>query len=89
MSGGFRRWTQAVGEGLAEYYRAPFRQTLAREARARDDLFMLLVFSDSLGIPNPAAPYTLELMPLMWDDFHDWHLRMGMPHSPLDHVKCC
>lgn len=89
MMPGLRSRLEALGEGLAEYYRAPFRQTLAREARERDDLFMLLVFSESLGVPNPAAPYTLELMPLLWDDFHDWYVRMGMPHSPLDHVKCC
>lgn len=79
----------ALGGGIAEYYRAPFRQVMAREARERDDLFKLLVFAESLGIPNPATPYTLELMPLMWDDFHEWHTRMGMPHSPLDHIKCC
>lgn len=83
------RHLKAFGAGLTEFYHAPFRQTLAREARARDDLFMMLVFSESLGIPNPAGPYTLELTPLLWDDFHDWHVRMGMPHSPLDHVKCC
>lgn len=82
------RW-QAIAQGLAEYYRAPYRQLLAREARDRDDLFRLLVFSEALGIPNPATPYTLELMPLIWDDFHDWHRRVGMPHSPLDHIRCC
>jgi len=83
------RRLRAIGEGLAEYYRAPYRQTLAREARERDDLFRLLVLSEALGVPNPAAPYTLELMPLVWDDFHAWHQRMGMEHSPLDHIRCC
>ena len=84
-----RNWTQALSAGLAEYYRAPFRQTLAREARERDDLFMLLVFSETLGVPNPAAYYTLELMPVLYERFHDWHRRMGMERSPLDHIGCC
>jgi len=21
--------------------------------------------------------------------FHDWHTRMGMERSPLDHFRCC
>lgn len=80
---------EALLEGLREFYHAPYRQTLAREARARDDVFMLLVFGESLGVPNPAHPYTLELMPVLHEDFHDWHLRMGHAHSPLDHIRCC
>ena len=57
--------------------------------RDEDDLFMLLVFSETLGVPNPAAWYTLELMPALYERFHDWHRRMGMEHSPLDHIACC
>ncbi|HCA23820.1 MAG TPA: DNA helicase, partial [Pseudomonas sp.] len=54
-----------------------------------DDLFMLLVFGEMMGVPNPAAYYTLELQPLLLERFHDWHRRMGMEHSPLDHFRCC
>ena len=50
---------------------------------------MLLVFSEMMGVPNPAAYYTLELQPLLLERFHDWHRRMGMEHSPLDHFRCC
>ena len=82
-------WLARLSEGLREFYQAPYRRTMAREARARDDAFMMLVFSESLGVPNPAGPYTLELMPVLHEDFHDWHTRMGLDHSPLDHVKCC
>ena len=48
-----------------------------------------LVFSEMMGVPNPAAYYTLELQPLMLERFHEWHKRMGMEHSPLDHFRCC
>ena len=34
-------------------------------------------------------PGTLELMPALYERFHDWHRRMGMEHSPLDHIACC
>ena len=50
---------------------------------------MLMVFAESLGVPNPAAYYTVELLPAMYERFHDWHRRMGMERSPLDHVGCC
>ncbi len=74
---------------LEEFYEGRHRGALAREQREEDDLFMLLVFSEMMGIPNPASYYTLELLPVMYDRFHEWHLRMGMERSPLAHVRCC
>lgn len=78
-----------LAEGLREYYEAPFRQAYGRAQRDEEDLFMLLVFSESLGLPNPVSFYTLELLPVVYDRFHEWHKRMGMERSPLDHVHCC
>lgn len=74
---------------LNEFYESRHRGALAREQRDEDDLFMLLVFSEMMGVPNPASYYTLELLPVMYDRFHDWHVRMGMERSPLDHIRCC
>lgn len=74
---------------LKEFYEGRHRGALARSRREEDDLFMLLVFSESMGIPNPASYYTLELLPILYDRFHEWHLRMGMEHSPLDNFRCC
>ena len=76
-------------EGLNEFYHAPYRQTMARAARDEEDLFMLLMFAESLGIDNPASFYTLELQPLFLENFHEWHTRMGMDRCPFDHVGCC
>ena len=72
-----------------EMYQAPYRRIERRAQRRRDDLFRLMVLSESLGVPNPAAFYTLELVPFMLEDFHDWHQRMGMEHSPLEGFRCC
>lgn len=80
---------QQIADGLREYYVAPFRQTYARAGRDEEDLFMLLVLSETLGLPNPVSFYTLELLPVVYDRFHDWHKRMGMERSPLDHIHCC
>ena len=67
-----------IEKGLYEYYVTPYRRSFARAQRDEDDLFMLLVFAESMGLPNPAAYYTLELLPLVYDRFHEWHKRMGM-----------
>ncbi|TWT17658.1 cory-CC-star protein [Luteimonas wenzhouensis] len=82
-------WWARLSAALGEFYAAPYRRTFARARRDEDDLFMLLVYSEALGLPNPASWYTLELMPVMYERFHDWHRRMGMERSPLDHVGCC
>lgn len=75
--------------GLNEFYQAPYRATFARASRDEDDLFMLLIASEALGLPNPASYYTLELLPLIWEDFHAWHTRMGMERSPIEGIGCC
>ena len=78
-----------LAELLREFYTAPFRGAVARAKRQEDDLFMLLVFSEMVGVPNPASYFTLELQPLLYEDFHEWHKRMGMEHSPLEGFHCC
>ncbi len=78
-----------IEQGLYEFYVTPYRRSFARSQRDEEDLFMLLIFAESMGIPNPASYYTLELLPVVYDRFHDWHKRMGMERSPLDHVQCC
>jgi hypothetical protein len=50
---------------------------------------MLFVFAELMGVPSPAAYYTLELQPLLLERFHDWHRRQGLEHSPLDGFRCC
>ncbi|WP_404402747.1 DNA helicase [Idiomarina seosinensis] len=83
------QWLNRAGQLANEFYNAPYRAAIARAKRDEDDLFMLLVFSEMMGVPNPATYYTLELQPLMLERFHDWHQRMGMEHSPLDNFRCC
>ena len=80
---------KALAAGLNEYYQAPYRASFARAQQQEDDLFLMLVTSEALGIPNPASYYTLELLPLVYEDFHAWHTRMGMDRSPLESIQCC
>ncbi|MDT7524990.1 MULTISPECIES: cory-CC-star protein [Idiomarinaceae] len=82
-------WLGKANRYATAVYNAPYRAAIARAKRDEDDLFMLLVFSELMGVPNPASYYTLELQPLLLERFHEWHLRMGMEHSPLDGFRCC
>ena len=77
------------GHLASEAYHSPYRGAVARAKRDQDDLFMLLIFSEMMGVPNPATYYTLELQPILLERFHEWHTRMGMEHSPLDDFRCC
>ena len=86
---GLGRALRRIRHIFREIYEAPYRKTLARARRDEDDLFMLLVFSEQMGIPNPASYYTLELLPILYERFHAWHLRMGLEKSPLDNIRCC
>jgi hypothetical protein len=70
-------------------FMAPYRSAVKRELREEEDLFMLLCFSEMLGLPNPVSYYTLELYPAVYENFHGWHTRMGMEKSPLDGIRCC
>jgi len=80
------RAARDIYEGV---YIAPYRSTIHREYLRRHDAFMLLGFSDLLGVPNPVQFYMLELYPWLIEDFHRWHVRMGMEHPPEGGFRCC
>src|SRR5699024_4159461 len=79
----------AFKDGLNEIYDGPYRQSCARTARDEEDLFMRMDCSEAPGVPKPETYYTAELKPIMYERFHQSHIRMGMEHSPLDTISCC
>lgn len=62
LIGRLRRWYRRAGDLGAAYYNAPYRAAIARARRDEEDLFMLMVFSETLGIPNPALDTHRENM---------------------------
>lgn len=82
-------WWHRLSRALTEAYAAPYRREFARASRDEDDVFLMMVLAEALGVPNPATAYTLELLPAVYDSYHDWHRRMGMDRSPFDHLSCC
>ncbi|MFC4001392.1 cory-CC-star protein [Prauserella oleivorans] len=67
---------------------ARWRQGLRREARRRDDTLRALLLLESLGVDNPVAYETLDLVPYLVADFHEWHRRMGREEFG-DPGVCC
>ncbi|HEV2129828.1 MAG TPA: cory-CC-star protein [Longimicrobiaceae bacterium] len=80
------RYAREVYEGM---YLTPYRSAIHREYLRERDLFLLLTFSELLGVPNPVQFYTLELYPELLEHFHEWHLRLGLPNAPEGGWRCC
>lgn len=87
-------WRRLVGawrraeELHGELFVAPWRQALEREARRQEDTFRALVMLDALGVENPVAYETLDLIPHLVADLHAWHQRMGQ-ETFGDAGVCC
>ncbi len=79
----------AFNKGLNEYYVGPYRQTMKRAERDEDDLLMLYIYGEALGIPGPANYYLMELYPVLLDELHEWHTRVGLDRSPIAGARCC
>lgn len=75
-----------IYEGVAL---APYRSAIQRRYIRQRDAFLLVTFSEALGVPNPVEFYTLELMPDLLEDFHAWHLRAGLERAPEGGWRCC
>ena len=86
---GLRRRLRAAREIYEGVFFAPYRSQILRSYREERDTFLLLGFADLLGVPNPAAFYALELYPDLIEEFHQWHLRIGMPRPPEGGFRCC
>ena len=66
-----------VNRGFFEGARENSVRIIRKDAMDGDDYFMLLCFSDFLGIPSPASYYTLELLPYMVGELEGWEMRMA------------
>jgi hypothetical protein len=82
-------WHQAVRDILHGIAYGRYERELRLQANQLNDLFLLLCYMEIVGLPNPATLYLLDIYPYLLDQFHLWHRRMGMDHSPLGNLPCC
>ncbi len=80
---------ERLGEVLAGATLGRYRQELRQQTAELNDLFLLLCFMEAAGLPNPATLYLLEVYPYLLEQFHLWHRRMGIEHSPVGSLPCC
>jgi hypothetical protein len=66
-----------------------YERALRQQTGELSDLFLLLCFMEATALPNPATLYLLEVYPYLLEQFHAWHRRMGIPHSPIGSLPCC
>ena len=78
-----------LGEMLRGVTLGPYERELRRQTADLNDLFTLLCFMEATALPNPATLYLLEVYPYLLEQFHVWHKRMGIDHSPLGQLPCC
>ncbi|HEY7284967.1 MAG TPA: cory-CC-star protein [Vicinamibacterales bacterium] len=78
-----------LGEMMRGIALGPYERELRKQTADLNDLFTLLCFMEATALPNPATLYLLEVYPYLLEQFHAWHKRMGMDHSPLGTLPCC
>ena len=78
---------------VADFFRGAalgrWEQEVRQQTAELNDLFLLLCFMEATALPNPATLYLLEVYPYLLEQFHAWHRRMGIEHSPLGSLPCC
>ncbi len=60
-----------------ELFESRWRAEIRRDARTQHDTLRALVLLDALGVQNPVAYETLDVIPYLVADVHEWHQRMG------------
>jgi hypothetical protein len=65
-----------IQEFLEAWHRTSATGVLRKEAFDSNDNFIILLFGDLLGIPNPVSYYTLELLPYLAEELEGWERRM-------------
>src|SRR5690554_4705597 len=71
------RFLADVNKGFFEGAKENSVRIMRKDANDANDYFILLCFSDFLGIPSPASYYTLELLPYIAGEMEGWELRMA------------
>lgn len=65
-----------ISDFLEGAFKVKASSVIRKEAFDLNDDFMLLLFGDFLGIPNPVSYYTLELLPYLADELESWERRI-------------
>lgn len=85
----FAQYRQHLADIMQGVALGRYEQVLRQQTAELNDLFLLLCFMEAAALPNPATLYMLEVYPYLLEQFHEWHRRMGIEHSPVGSLPCC
>ena len=85
----FAEYRQRLADIMVGATLGRYEHELRQQTAELNDLFLLLCFMEAAALPNPATLYLLEVYPYLLEQFHQWHRRMGIDHSPLGNLPCC
>lgn len=80
------RELKAFFQGLEMANRHKATDQLEYEAREMEHTFTLLLFGDAVGLPSPPIAVTMELLPLMKDDYERMVLRATQTGNGLSEI---
>ncbi|MCK9191044.1 MAG: hypothetical protein M0P10_05830 [Sphaerochaetaceae bacterium] len=80
------RELKAFFQGLEVANRHKATDQLEYEAREMEHTFTLLLFGDAVGLPSPPIAVTMELLPLMKDDYERMVLRATQTGNGLSEI---
>ena len=69
-------WRQAINEFLFGVFSHEDARELTRQWAWRDNLFLLLVFGDIVGLPILPPYYAMRLLPFAMPSFDFWKRRV-------------
>lgn len=72
----YNQTLKTISDFLDELFRESSTKIIRKEAYDLNDSFLLLLFGDLLGLPNPFSYYALELLPLLTEDIESWEKRI-------------
>ena len=70
------------------WFMGRWRAAIRRDAQQHGDVLQAVVMLEALGVDNPLAYETLEAVPHLIADVHDWHRRLGRAEYGNPAVCC-
>jgi hypothetical protein len=77
------RKIQAFIKQIDTINRVKATDMLEFELRELENIFCLLLFGSFIGMPAPPAQITIQLLPLMQNEFKNMFQRIGLAHDAL------
>ena len=81
-------WFQRLDDWHERWFMGRWRRAIRADAQQHDDILHAVALLEAIGIENPMAYETLDALPYLINDFHQWHQRMGRPDYGNPAVCC-